>query len=148
MIYNVVSISAVQQVTQSYIYIYIYTIFISHCPPSCSIPRDSIEFPVLYSRTSLLIHSNWKNTSNFWWIHSGKGSGSVWTFWFWRSSRRKQRAKMAMDIGGTGFEQCRNIPQPCPSVWPRWGSSSLYGSLLFCKMRILLVSNSEWRCEN
>ena len=34
-----------------------YTFFFSHYPPSCSIARDQIQLPVLYSRISLLIHS-------------------------------------------------------------------------------------------
>ena len=38
-------------------YIYIHTLFFSYCFPACSIQRDSIQFPVLCSRTSLLIHS-------------------------------------------------------------------------------------------
>ena len=29
--------------------------------PSCSIPRDWIEFPVLHSRTSLLLHPKWNS---------------------------------------------------------------------------------------
>ena len=36
---------------------YIYTFFFSHYPPSCSIISDEIQFPVLHSRISLLIHS-------------------------------------------------------------------------------------------
>ena len=43
--------------TYIYIYIYIYTFFFSYYLPSCSNSRDWIQFPVLYSRTSLLIHS-------------------------------------------------------------------------------------------
>ena len=42
------------KVTQSYIHT--CTFFLSYYLPSCSITRDWIEFPVLYSRTSLLIH--------------------------------------------------------------------------------------------
>ena len=43
------------------IHIYIHTFpFLSYLP-SCSIPRDWIEFPVLYSRTSLLIYSKWNH---------------------------------------------------------------------------------------
>ena len=72
LIYNVLSISAVQQrdpVKHLYIYIYVYvyiytyiyihthTLFFSYYLLSCSITSDWIEFPVLYSRTSLLIHS-------------------------------------------------------------------------------------------
>ena len=41
-------------VTQSYIYIHC---FFSYCLPSLPIPRDWTQFPVLYSRTSLPIHS-------------------------------------------------------------------------------------------
>ena len=40
-------------VTQLYIYIHS---FLSYYLPSCSITSDWLEFPVLYSRTSLLIH--------------------------------------------------------------------------------------------
>ena len=54
LIYNVVPISAVQQSDPVR---NIYTFLFSYFLPSCSIPRDWIEFPVLYSRTSLLIHS-------------------------------------------------------------------------------------------
>ena len=36
---------------------YIKTFFFSYSLPSWSIPRDGIEFPVLYSRTLLLLHS-------------------------------------------------------------------------------------------
>ena len=63
-----VSISAVQYsdpVIYIYTYIYIYThthtLFSSFYLPSCSIPKDGKEFPVLCSRTSLLIHSKCKN---------------------------------------------------------------------------------------
>ena len=47
------------KVTQLYMCIYIYrhTLFFSHYPPSCSITSDQIQFPVPYSRISLLIHS-------------------------------------------------------------------------------------------
>ena len=34
-----------------------YIFFFSNYPPSCSITSDWIQFPVLYSRISLLIHS-------------------------------------------------------------------------------------------
>ena len=47
------------KVTQSYIHT--CTFFLSYYLPSCSITRDWIEFPVLYSRTSLLIHSKWNS---------------------------------------------------------------------------------------
>ena len=53
LIYSVVPISAVQH---SDPVIYIYTFFSSYYLPSCSIPRDYILFPVLYSKISLLIH--------------------------------------------------------------------------------------------
>ena len=43
------------KVTQSHIYVYAF--FFSHYLPSCSIISDQIQFPVLYSRISLLIHS-------------------------------------------------------------------------------------------
>ena len=52
LICNVVPISAVQQ---SDPVIHTYPFFFSYYLPSGSIPRDWIEFPVLYSRTSLLI---------------------------------------------------------------------------------------------
>ena len=45
------------KVTQSYIYIHTNTFFFSYYLPLCSIPREWIQFPVLYSRNSLLIHS-------------------------------------------------------------------------------------------
>ena len=58
--YNVVPISALQHSdpdththTHTHTHIFIFT----NCFPSCSIPRDWKQFPVLYSRTSLLIHS-------------------------------------------------------------------------------------------
>ena len=54
LIYNVLSIPVVQKndpVTHT------HTFFFSHYPPSCSIASDQTYFPVLYSRTSLLIHS-------------------------------------------------------------------------------------------
>ena len=47
-------------VNQLYVYMFVFvctTLFFSHCLQSCSIPKGWIEFPVLYSRTSLLIHS-------------------------------------------------------------------------------------------
>ena len=44
------------KVTQLYIHI-TYTFCFSHYPPSCSITSVWMEFPVLNSRTSLLIHS-------------------------------------------------------------------------------------------
>ena len=37
--------------------IHIYTFFFLYYLPSCSIPREWIQLPVLYHRTSLLIHS-------------------------------------------------------------------------------------------
>ena len=49
MVYSVLSIPTV---TQSYIYM--YTFFFSHYPPSRPITSDCIYFPVLYSRISLL----------------------------------------------------------------------------------------------
>ena len=39
-----------------YIYIYLYIFLFSYYLPSCSITRNWIEFPLLYSRTLLLIH--------------------------------------------------------------------------------------------
>ena len=41
--------------------LYIYTFFFSYYLPSWSITSDWIEFPVLYSRTSVLIHSKWNS---------------------------------------------------------------------------------------
>ena len=46
------------KVTQSYIDVHS---FFPHSPPSRFIPSDWIEFPVLYSRTSWLIHSQCKS---------------------------------------------------------------------------------------
>ena len=54
LIYNALPISAIKLSDSVLHYIYI---FFSYYPPSCSSPRDQIEFPVLHSRTSLLIHS-------------------------------------------------------------------------------------------
>ena len=51
---TVVPISAVRQSDPG---IHTYTFFFSYHLPSWSIPRDWMEFPVLDSRTSLLIHS-------------------------------------------------------------------------------------------
>ena len=51
---HALSVSAVQQ---SDSVIQRYPFFFSCDLPSGSIPRDCVEFPVLYSRTSLLIHS-------------------------------------------------------------------------------------------
>ena len=39
--------------------IHIHTFFFLYYLPSCSSTTDWIEFPVLHSRTSLLIHSKW-----------------------------------------------------------------------------------------
>ena len=50
-------IKAIQSYTHTYICIHTHTFFFSHYPPSCSITSDQIQFPVLYSRISLLIHS-------------------------------------------------------------------------------------------
>ena len=63
LIYNVVPFSAVQQsdpVIYIYIYVcmYVYIFPFFYYLPSWSVPRDWIWFPVLYGRTSLLIHSN------------------------------------------------------------------------------------------
>ena len=56
--YSVLSISAIQQSDPViHIYIYMYTFFFSHYPPLCPIKSDWIQFPVLCSRISLLIHS-------------------------------------------------------------------------------------------
>lgn len=52
--YDVLSISAAQQ---SNPVIHIHTFFFSCYRPSCSIPRDWMQFPVRYSRTPLPIHS-------------------------------------------------------------------------------------------
>ena len=57
-IYNVLSISAAQR---SDPVIHIHTFFFSYYLPSCSSTTDWIEFPVLHSRTSLLIHSKWNS---------------------------------------------------------------------------------------
>ena len=57
-IYNVMPISAIQQRDPV---IPIHTFFFSYYLPSQSIPRDWIEFPVLDSRTSLLIRSKWNS---------------------------------------------------------------------------------------
>ena len=54
LIYSVVPISAVQHSDPA---IYTYMFFSSYYLPSCCIPREWIQFPVLYSRTSYLIHS-------------------------------------------------------------------------------------------
>ena len=49
------------KVTQSYIYeennVYVCTFCSSYYLPLCSVPRDWIQFPVLYSRISLPLHS-------------------------------------------------------------------------------------------
>ena len=45
----------------TFICIYTHTFFLSYYLPSWSIPRDWIWFPVLYSRTSLLIHSKYNS---------------------------------------------------------------------------------------
>ena len=47
------------KVTQSYMHVCVCVcvFFFSYHPPLCSIPRDCTQFPVEYSRTSLLIHS-------------------------------------------------------------------------------------------
>ena len=58
LIYNVLSISAVQQ---SDPVIHIYTFFFSYYLLSYSITSDWIQFSVLYSRTSLLIHFKCNN---------------------------------------------------------------------------------------
>ena len=42
-------------------HLYIYIFFFSHYSPLCSIASDQIQFPVLYSRISQLIHSKGKN---------------------------------------------------------------------------------------
>ena len=55
LIYSVESLPPVQH---SDPVIHIHTLFFSYHLPSWSIPRDCIEFPVLYGRTSLLIHSS------------------------------------------------------------------------------------------
>ena len=58
LVYNVVPVSAVQK---SDPVIHIYTFPFLYYLPSWSNPRDWIQFPVLYSRTSLLIHSKCKS---------------------------------------------------------------------------------------
>ena len=58
LIYNILSISAVQQsdpVSLSHTHTHI--LFFSHYPPSCSILSEQIQFPLLCSRISLLKHS-------------------------------------------------------------------------------------------
>ena len=54
--YSVVSISDVQH-SDIHIYTHTHTLFFSSYLPSCSIPKDWIQFPVLFSRTSSLILS-------------------------------------------------------------------------------------------
>ena len=54
LIYSILSITAIQQSDPG---LHIDTFFFSHYPPSCSTTSDWIQFPVLYSKTSLLIHS-------------------------------------------------------------------------------------------
>ena len=44
-------------VQQSDLITHVYTFCFSHYPPLCSIISDQIQFPVLYSRISLLIYS-------------------------------------------------------------------------------------------
>ena len=66
LIYNVLSISTIHQgetVTHTHIYIYIniYIFFFSRYLPSCSNTSDQTQFPVLYSRISLLIHSKFSS---------------------------------------------------------------------------------------
>ena len=58
MLCSVVPISAVQQ---SDPVIHTVTFLFSYNLPSCSIPREWTEFPVLYSRTSLLSHSQFRS---------------------------------------------------------------------------------------
>ena len=58
MIYSVGSTSAVQK---SDPVVHIYTFFLPYDLPSWSIPGDWTEFPVLHSRTSLLLHSQWNS---------------------------------------------------------------------------------------
>ena len=59
-IYNVLPISATQQsdpVIYTHTHTHTHTFSLSCCPLSCSITSDWIQFPVIYSRTSLPIHS-------------------------------------------------------------------------------------------
>ena len=56
------SISAAQP-SDPVIYVYTRTLFFSYYLPSCSITRDWILFPLLYSKTSLLFHSKCKFAS-------------------------------------------------------------------------------------
>ena len=58
LIYNVVPISAVQQ-SDHVIHLYIFSFL--YYFPSWSIPGDWIYFLVLYSKTSLLIHSKYNS---------------------------------------------------------------------------------------
>ena len=62
LIYSIVPISAIQPRNPV---IHIHTFFFSYYLPSWSISRAWIEFPVLYSGTSLLIHSKWESESCF-----------------------------------------------------------------------------------
>ena len=58
LIYNVLSILLYSKVTHLYIFIHSFS---SYYPPSCSITSCWIQFPVLYTRISLLVHSKCNN---------------------------------------------------------------------------------------
>ena len=62
LIYNVLSISAVQQSDPD---IHLYTAFFSHYPPSCSITRYQTQFPLLYVQQDLIAYSLHLLTLNF-----------------------------------------------------------------------------------
>ena len=51
--HSTVPISFIQQTNPTIICIHLFL----YCLPSCPVPRDQIQFPVLYSRISQLIHS-------------------------------------------------------------------------------------------
>ena len=55
---SIVSVSAVQH---SDPVIHIHTFFFPYYLPPCPTPRDWTQFPVLHSRTSWLIQSEWKS---------------------------------------------------------------------------------------
>ena len=99
MIYNVLSISAVQQ---SDPVIHVYTFFFSYYLPSCSITSDWIESPVLYSRTSFLIHSKCNIC-----IYEPQTPRDVFSFWLSETWQLNKTQKYKSDISPS---------PPCPSL--------------------------------
>ena len=93
------------KVTQSYIYTHAYTciFFFWYCLPSCYITSDWTQFPVLYNKTSFLIHSKCNSLH----LLTPNSQSILWT-WSDKSSERGKQIR-------------HNIWHTVHHKWTDWG---------------------------